>query len=97
MTYETQHARTDSDGGAKNGGCTESRMESIYQYLDGALGNEDLAEVKTHIQDCAECQSEHDLELIIRDVVKRSCEEKAPYSLKTRIMQRIEELKVSDS
>ena len=71
-------------------------MGSIYQYLDGALGAEDLAEVKTHIQNCAACQSEHDLELIIRDVVKRSCEEKAPHSLKTKIMQRIEQLKVSD-
>lgn len=96
MTYETQHVRTDSDDGSENGGCTEARMESIYKYLDGALGTEDLAEVKTHIQDCAECQSEHDLELIIRDVVKRSCEQKAPHSLKAKIMQRIEQLKVSD-
>ena len=56
----------------------------------------DLDEVKTHLENCPECQSEHDLELIIRDVVKRSCEEKAPQSLKTKIMQRIEQLKDSE-
>lgn len=96
MTYETQHVRTESDAAADNGGCTETRMEGIYQYLDGALDAADLDEVKAHIQNCAECQSEHDLELIIRDVVKRSCEEKAPQSLKTKIMQRIEQLKDDD-
>lgn len=95
MTYETHDVRTESGGCTDNGGCAETRMDSIYQYLDGALGAEDLAEVKVHIEDCAECQSEHDLELIIRDVVKRSCGEKAPQSLKTKIMQRIEELKNS--
>jgi len=93
MTHEIQHVRTEPDGSTDNGGCTETRMEGIYRYLDGALNAQDFAEVKAHIQDCPECQSEHDLELIIRDVVKRSCDEKAPQTLKTKIMQRIEQLK----
>ena len=96
MTYETQHVRTESDQNDTTGGCPEARIDSIYRYLDGALDTADLEEVKTHIQNCHECQSEHDLELIIRDVVKRSCDEKAPQSLKTKIMQRIEQLKTSD-
>lgn len=95
MTYETQHVRTESDDCAENGGCTEDRMEGIYRYLDGTLSGEDLDEVKVHIQNCTECQSEHDLELIIRDVVKRSCGEKAPESLKSKIMARIEQLKAT--
>ncbi len=96
MTYETQHVRTESDDCGENGACTETRMTSIYQYLDGALEADDLAEVKAHIDNCPECQSERDLELIIRDVVKRSCEEKAPQSLKTKILTRIKQLKVSE-
>lgn len=96
MTHEAQHVRTASDDCAENGGCTQTRMESIYRYLDDTLDAKDLAEVKTHIQNCPECQSEHDLELIIRDVVKRSCDEKAPQSLKTKILQRIEQLKNTD-
>lgn len=95
MTHETQDVRTESDR-TQNGGCTEARIESIYHYLDGALGSEDLAEVRAHIDGCPECQSEHDLELIIRDVVKRSCGEKAPRSLKDKILHRISELKASE-
>ena len=97
MTNETQHVRTASDDCAENGGCTENRMEGIYRYLDGTLDGDDFHEVKTHIENCIACQSEHDLELIIRDVVKRSCDEKAPESLKTKIMQRIEQLKGADA
>ena len=95
MTHETQHVRTESDC-AENGGCTEDRIENIYQYLDGALGSADLAEVRAHIDGCTTCQSERDLEVIIRDVVKRSCDEKAPNSLKDKIMHRIAELKTSE-
>ncbi len=95
MTHEAQHVRTESDC-IENGGCTDDRIENIYQYLDGALDSADLAEVRAHIEDCTTCQSEHDLELIIRDVVKRSCDEKAPSSLKDKIMHRIEALKSAD-
>lgn len=96
MKHETQQVRTESDDCGDNGGCTETRMANIYQYLDGALEASEVAEVRVHIEDCTECQSEHDLELIIRDVVKRSCDEKAPFSLKEKIMLRITEARSSD-
>lgn len=95
MTNESSDVRTESDDCAENGGCTETRMDSIYKYLDGALDSNDLDEVRGHIENCAECQSEHDLEVIIRDVVRRSCDEKAPEKLKDKILHRIEELKTS--
>ncbi|HIY86613.1 MAG TPA: mycothiol system anti-sigma-R factor [Candidatus Yaniella excrementavium] len=95
MTNESPDIRTESEDCAENGGCTETRMDSIYKYLDGALDAQDFDEVRGHIEDCTECQSEHDLEIIIRDVVRRSCDEKAPQTLKNKIMDRIEELKTS--
>lgn len=96
MTFDTQNVRTESEDCRQNGGCSDTRMERIYRYLDGALNAPDLAEVREHIENCSSCQSEHDLELIIRDVVKRSCEEKAPHSLKMKIVQRLAVLKVED-
>ena len=60
MTYETQHVRTESEDYETTGGCSETRMDSIYRYLDGALETADLEEVKAHIQNCPECQSEHE-------------------------------------
>lgn len=95
MTNESQDVRTESEDCAENGGCTDTRMDSIYKYLDGALDTADFAEVRAHIEGCSACQSEHDLEVIIRDVVRRSCDEKAPEALKDKIMHRIEASKTS--
>lgn len=96
MTYETEDVRNPSPLSTGGGDCPEARMERIYQYLDGALESHDFVEVKAHIQACTDCQSEHDLEVIIRDVVKRSCDEKAPHTLKTKIMLRIDYLKTNE-
>ena len=76
------------------GDCSDDRIARLYEYLDGALSVDDLKEVREHLEDCEECAHEYDLECIIRSVVKRSCQEVAPNTLKTRIMSRISELRV---
>ncbi|MHA7262616.1 mycothiol system anti-sigma-R factor [Arthrobacter sp. TMN-37] len=77
------------------GDCPDSRIEKLYDYLDGELSHKDLVEIKTHLESCAECAKEHDLECVIREVVKRSCTEKAPTSLKDNILERIGQLKTA--
>ena len=79
-----------------NGDCeeTEERMERIYEYLDGALSREDLEEVQSHLNDCPECASAHDLECIIRASVRRSCVERAPDTLKVTILEKISEIRI---
>ncbi|MGW9414091.1 mycothiol system anti-sigma-R factor [Arthrobacter cupressi] len=71
------------------GDCDDARMQRIYEYLDGALTREDIAEIKQHLQECPECTEEYDLECVIRTVVKRSCTEFAPENLKNSILDRI--------
>ncbi|WP_426298517.1 mycothiol system anti-sigma-R factor [Arthrobacter sp. R-11] len=71
------------------GDCDDARMQRIYEYLDGALTREDIAEIKQHLQECPECTEEYDLECVIRTVVKRSCTEFAPENLKSSILDRI--------
>lgn len=71
------------------GDCEDSRVQKIYEYLDGALSCDDLAEIKNHLDTCADCAGEHDLECVIRSVVKRSCTEAAPENLKASILERI--------
>lgn len=79
-----------------NGDCEETdvRMERIYEYLDGALSREDLEEVQSHLDDCPECASAHDLECIIRASVRRSCVERAPDTLKVTILEKISEIRI---
>ena len=62
------------------GDCDDTRMQRIYEYLDGALTREDLGEIKQHLDGCEECSEQYDLECLIRTMVKRSCTESAPTS-----------------
>lgn len=76
------------------GDCSDERIARLYEYLDGALSVEDLKDVREHLEHCEDCTQEYDLECIIRSVVKRSCQEVAPDTLKSRIMSRISEIRV---
>lgn len=71
------------------GNCDDERIVRIYEYLDGALSREDLGEIKVHLEECTECSDEYDLECVIRSVVKRSCKEAAPETLKSAILARL--------
>ncbi|ALE92635.1 anti-sigma factor [Arthrobacter alpinus] len=71
------------------GDCDDERIARIYEYLDGALSRADLTEIKTHLDGCADCSQEYDLECVIRTVVKRSCKEAAPETLKAAILARL--------
>ncbi|MGA7207256.1 MAG: mycothiol system anti-sigma-R factor [Specibacter sp.] len=73
------------------GDCDDARVGRIYEYLDGALSREDLIEIKVHLDGCTDCAHEYDLECVIRTVVKRSCKEAAPETLKAAILARLHE------
>lgn len=91
MPSEQDQSRSDCE---KIGDCADTRVKRIYEYLDGALSYQDIEEVRKHLAECEECNHQHDLEYIIRSVVKRSCCEKAPETLKTSIITRIGEIRV---
>lgn len=78
------------------GDCADSRIDRLYEYLDGALSRADLEEIRAHLDDCRECAEEHNLECLIRSVVKRSCSEVAPEALKANILSRISDIKTAD-
>jgi anti-sigma factor (TIGR02949 family) len=79
------------------GDCDDARMERIYEYLDGALTRDDVAEIKHHLDDCPECLEQYDLECVIRNMVKRSCTELAPENLKNAILDRIHGIRPVDA
>ena len=78
------------------GDCDDARIDRLYDYLDGALSKDDLEEIKRHLDGCPECAKEHDLECVIRSVVKRSCEEHAPETLKSSILARISSIQLAE-
>ena len=66
------------------GDCDDARMQRIYEYLDGALTRDDIAEIKDHLDSCPECLEQYDLECVIRVMVKRSCTEALRKTSRTR-------------
>ena len=72
----------------------DERLERIYEYLDGVLSHKDISDVQAHLSECPDCASDYDLECVIRSVVKRSCTEQAPETLKVTIIDRISQIRV---
>lgn len=71
--------------------CQE-RLTRIYEYLDDPLSCQDLEELQAHLAECEYCAKEYDLECIIRQAVRRTCSERAPQDLKSRIRDCIDAL-----
>lgn len=67
----------------------ERRLEELYRYLDEELSSEEAAAVRRHVTDCDPCSAEEKLEQIVRALLRRSCESRAPEELRVRIVERI--------
>lgn len=77
--------------------CAEV-LDQVYEYLNGELGEDSIAQVKGHLEDCSPCLQEFGLEEAVRKLVASSCAcEPAPERLRQQIMGRITEVRVSAS
>ena len=74
--------------------CSET-LHRIHEYLDGEMTAEDTLRIAQHIEQCAPCLAQHDLDHAIKDLVRRSCQcEEAPAALRMTILQRITSIEV---
>ena len=77
------------DAHAGHGDCSEV-LHRIYEYLDGEMSSDDVRRVAAHLQECQPCLAEHDLDVALKQVVRRSCsQETAPVEVRMQILQRI--------
>ena len=76
-------------GEAAGTDCSEV-LHRVYEYLDGEMTATDTQKIRRHLDECAPCLREYDLDLVVKALVKRSCGcEEAPVALRTQIMTRI--------
>lgn len=73
--------------------CAEV-LDHLYEYLDHELPDRDTAQVRQHMDECGPCLREYGLEEAVRSLVRRSCHESAPASLRTRVLLRIETIRI---
>ena len=72
--------------------CSEV-LDRMYTYLDGELGEPDLHLVREHLEECAPCLSEHDVDLMVKKLIRRAGGgDPAPEELRERIVLQITEL-----
>ncbi len=60
------------DANAGHGDCSEV-LHRIYEYLDGEMSADDVRRVAAHLGECQPCLAEHDLDVALKQVVRRSC------------------------
>lgn len=74
---------------APDGHCQEV-LGQLYAYLDNEETTLSVAEIKRHLDECGPCLREADLEVVLKQIVHRSCAcETAPATLRVRIMTAI--------
>jgi mycothiol system anti-sigma-R factor len=76
-------------------GCDKAVSE-LWAYLDSELDTPDAERVKHHLEACGGCLEEHDVELVVKKLVRRcyAQDESAPEALRAKIRARIVTLQV---
>jgi mycothiol system anti-sigma-R factor len=70
-------------------------LERIVCLLDNELDAGDVADVKAHLDECAPCLQNYDLQRTVKALVARSCMEQAPDSLRQRVWVQIQQIQVT--
>jgi mycothiol system anti-sigma-R factor len=69
-------------------------LEKVYEFLDAELSDGDIRTIRQHLDECAPCLKQFDLEDALKALVRRSCRDHAPAELRVRIMTRITEVRL---
>jgi mycothiol system anti-sigma-R factor len=69
-------------------------LERIVYFLDNELDAADVADVRVHLDECAPCLQNYDLQRTVKAMVARSCHETAPESLRQRVRVEIQQIQV---
>ncbi|WP_277209853.1 mycothiol system anti-sigma-R factor [Isoptericola croceus] len=64
-------------------------LTHLYEYLDSEMTAADEHRMRAHVAHCSPCLVELSVEEIVKKLVKRSCAEQAPETLRLRIREQI--------
>lgn len=69
-------------------GC-DDLVSHLFQLFDAELEGAECARLRRHLEGCPHCSELADAEEHIRTLIRRSCVEHAPESLRTRVITQI--------
>ncbi|WP_124039858.1 mycothiol system anti-sigma-R factor [Neoactinobaculum massilliense] len=79
----------DSEEDSRQCSC-EELTEHLFEFLDRQVSDGEFKRLAAHIAHCPECQDRASAEEHVRVLLKRSCAEVAPATLRVRISHQIE-------
>ena len=62
-------------------------VERLWSYVDHELDTSEAAELREHLEECTPCLEEYGIDVVLKTVVRRGCQESAPDTLRLRIHQ----------
>ncbi len=73
--------------------CTAA-LDHLYEFLDGEVAPTDHEQIAHHLDECAPCLQEYDVERIVKALVARSCCEVAPAQLRSRLLAELVSVRI---
>jgi len=84
----------------KDGPCgnnCDDALDRLWEYLDAELEAPDSDVVRAHLAECQGCLEEYDVEVVVKNLVRRGCQEVAPDTLRTRIHEQLTVMRVTST
>lgn len=69
-------------------GCDEA-IDRLFEYLDAELPEPDCLRLAAHLAVCDGCLDAASAEKHVRDLLRRSCAESAPETLRVRVVSQL--------
>ncbi|GAB2967087.1 MAG TPA: mycothiol system anti-sigma-R factor [Actinotalea caeni] len=67
----------------------EEALERLEEYIDSEITEIDAGRLRAHLEECASCFGEAELERRVKELLRRSCCETAPETLRMRVRTEI--------
>ena len=74
--------------------CADA-LDRLWEYLDAELGAVDAETVRAHLAECQGCLEEYDVDVVVKTLVRRGCQEAAPEGLRLRIHEQLTVMRVT--
>ena len=75
-------------------GCEKARKD-LEEYLRNEVCSTEAADIREHISNCADCQSEVVISQTLTDVIQRARKERAPEALTLQVLAPLREVHTS--
>ena len=88
----------ENDLSATAGNCGNNcadALDRLWEYLDAELGAPDAETVRAHLAECEGCLEEYDVDVVVKTIVRRGCQEAAPEGLRLRIHEQLTVMQVT--